>query len=374
MSTLPETKSAEMLTFSHYLRTGERLTGEAARAFVETKARADERVRLLKSAESALFSHYLRTGERLHGEAAEHFLELKFNQRHYRENGQFARAGEGAYFGGGTADVVLAASSHHSRATAAQPRGTSAVSTVRLLTDHRRSSALVANSDLNPANVSSVAPQAGGRVVHPAIRSLHDPEGLRKFPDRVEYVFQRSFIYESLDEALQSQGSSYRSNFFHAAAQVTATRGLTGAQGESAVADSAGRPGLAFYDRTTLRNVQRLGADLYQHINVPLFRALYHGNANFRLVGGQTIGTLVQRGTLALDYAIIHHEQSYVQAFLNRLTLAERKAFVEQSNALLLDHRFMTPPIESAMKNLGHRFNFANQFDREAIGRAELKR
>jgi hypothetical protein len=100
MSTLPETKSAEMLTFSHYLRTGERLTGEAAQAFVETKARADERVRLLKSAESALFSHYLRTGERLHGEAAEHFLELKFNQRHYRENGQFARHGEGAVYGG----------------------------------------------------------------------------------------------------------------------------------------------------------------------------------------------------------------------------------------------------------------------------------
>jgi hypothetical protein len=210
--------------------------------------------------------------------------------------------------------------------------------------------------------------------VHPVMRSLHDPEGVTRLPDRVEYVFRRSFIYQNLDEALQSQGSSYRSNFFHAAAQVTATRGLSGAQGASTLADSLGRPDLAFYDRATLQNVQRLGADLYQHVNVPLFRALYHGNANFRLVGGQTIGTLAQRGTLALDYAIIHHEQSHVQAFLNRLTVVERKAFVEQSNALLLDQRFMTPPIKNAMKNLGHRFNFANQFDREAIGRAELKR
>ena len=59
------------------------------------------RITKTKSAADLLFSHYLRTGERLYGEAAERFLELKFNQRHLRENGQFARAGEGVSYGGG---------------------------------------------------------------------------------------------------------------------------------------------------------------------------------------------------------------------------------------------------------------------------------
>lgn len=102
MTTTNETKSAEDLLFSHYLRTGERLYGEAAQLFLETKARAGERARQEKSAESVLFSHYLRTGERLYGEAAERFLERKFNQRHYVENGLFARAGEGQMYGNGS--------------------------------------------------------------------------------------------------------------------------------------------------------------------------------------------------------------------------------------------------------------------------------
>ena len=101
MSTTTETKSAEDLLFSHYLRTGVRLSGEAARAFLETKARAEKRAEEQKSAESLLFGHYLRRGERLYGEAAERFLERKGNFRHYPENGQFARAGEGVSYGGG---------------------------------------------------------------------------------------------------------------------------------------------------------------------------------------------------------------------------------------------------------------------------------
>ncbi len=101
MTTTNETKSAEDLLFSHYLRTGERLYGEAALLFLETKARADERARQEKSAESMLFAHYLRTGERLHGEAAERFVELKYNHRHLKPNGQFASAGEGIYYGAG---------------------------------------------------------------------------------------------------------------------------------------------------------------------------------------------------------------------------------------------------------------------------------
>ncbi len=101
MPAMTETKTAEYLLFGHYLRTGVRLAGAAAQAFLETKARHDEQDRQLKSAESLLFSHYLRTGERLYGEAASQFFERKFNQRHYRENGQFARVGEGAVYGGG---------------------------------------------------------------------------------------------------------------------------------------------------------------------------------------------------------------------------------------------------------------------------------
>jgi hypothetical protein len=101
MSMTTETKSAADLLFSHYLRTGERLTGEAAQAFLETKARDAAGAGEQKSTEAVLFAHFLRTGERLYGDAAERFLELKFNQRHYRENGQFARAGEGVGYGGG---------------------------------------------------------------------------------------------------------------------------------------------------------------------------------------------------------------------------------------------------------------------------------
>ncbi len=122
MSTSIETKTAEDLLFSHYLRTGERLTGEAAQAFLETKACTDERDREQKSAESVLFAHYLRTGERLYGKAAERFLELKFNQRHYRENGQFARAGEGVSYGGGGAAIRPAARARHSKAPAGNSR------------------------------------------------------------------------------------------------------------------------------------------------------------------------------------------------------------------------------------------------------------
>lgn len=97
-----EHKTALQLLFNHYLRTGERLIGEAAVAFLEHKANvAPDQPAGQKSAESVLFEHYLRAGERLYGEAAEKFLERKFNRRHREDNGQFARVGEGRYFGDG---------------------------------------------------------------------------------------------------------------------------------------------------------------------------------------------------------------------------------------------------------------------------------
>ena len=99
MSTSSETKTAEDLLFSHYLRTGECLAGKAAQAFLETKARDDERDREQKSAETVLFAHYLRTGERLYGEAAERFLERKYNHNHDPDDGRFTFASGGGSLG-----------------------------------------------------------------------------------------------------------------------------------------------------------------------------------------------------------------------------------------------------------------------------------
>lgn len=85
-----QTKTTEDLLFSHYLRTGQRLSGEAARRFLETKAHEPrEPSPAQKSAESVLFSHYLRTGERLSGKAAAEFLERKFNPYHDPDDGRF---------------------------------------------------------------------------------------------------------------------------------------------------------------------------------------------------------------------------------------------------------------------------------------------
>ena len=130
MSTSAETKSAEDLLFSHYLRTGVRLNGEAARVFLETKAREVAHASVQKSAESLLFAHYLRTGEQLHGEAAARFVERKFNQWHLRENGQFARAGEGVNYSGVADRAGPATRARQSNTSAPNsrttlPRGTS---------------------------------------------------------------------------------------------------------------------------------------------------------------------------------------------------------------------------------------------------------
>ncbi len=150
MTTFPAKKSAEDLLFSHYLRTGERLNGEAAQAFLETKVLDDAKVRQRKSAEAVLFTHYLRTGERLSGDRASRFLELKFNQRHLRENGQFARAGEGIFFGGGTAANGTTASSHHSRASAEKPRPSEAFARRRISDSRQNPASSRGNAVLRP--------------------------------------------------------------------------------------------------------------------------------------------------------------------------------------------------------------------------------
>jgi hypothetical protein len=139
MSTITETKSAADLLFSHYLRTGERLSGKAAQAFLETKAREDAGAGERKSAESVLFAHYLRTGER--------FLELKFNQRHYRENGQFARAGEGVSYGGGGTGVRPAARARHSKAPAGISRAAMSNGTPADISEPKRDIVVIGDRD-----------------------------------------------------------------------------------------------------------------------------------------------------------------------------------------------------------------------------------
>jgi hypothetical protein len=67
-----EQKSGHQLIWEHYMRTGQRLMGEAVARFLEgTACVLEEPDTERKSAENLLFEHYLRTGERLSGEAAQ---------------------------------------------------------------------------------------------------------------------------------------------------------------------------------------------------------------------------------------------------------------------------------------------------------------
>ena len=200
------------------------------------------------------------------------------------------------------------------------------------------------------------------------VSTLYDPEILKSLPSRIDLVYYRSVIYSTLDSALNSPGSAYNSSFFAAASDVTGITALTGAQLSSTLTNAFGVE--SFYDPVTLDNVRRLGGDLYQYVNVPLFRALYHGDDNFKFMNGQTLGSVAQGGTLKLDYAIVHNEQTYVQSFLNKLPAGQRAAFISQSNDAL---SLSGGVVQQTMKNLDHPFNFGNQADREAIGRALVR-
>jgi hypothetical protein len=179
--------------------------------------------------------------------------------------------------------------------------------------------------------------------------------------ERVENVARRSAIYGTLDQALSSPGTVYRSNFFGAASSVTGIVGLTGGQMTSTV---VGYP----FDATSLRHIQRLGADLYQYVNIPLFNALYDGQNNFRLLNGSTLGSLTRGTTRQLDYALVRNEQTHVQRFLDRLPAAERRNLISQSNeAMSLSP---SPTVREAIQSLGEPFDFGNQAHRETIGRA----
>jgi len=182
-------------------------------------------------------------------------------------------------------------------------------------------------------------------------------------------VSSRSEIYSNIDGALNSSGSAYNSNVFNAASNVTGLLGLGGATILSSIDNLAGSnyP----YDPVTLRNIETLGENLYKNVNIPLYQALYNGNDNFVLQTGQTLGSVAGGTEINLDYALVHNEQTYVQNFLNGLPSDQRASFIAESNAALQNP--LTPDvIQNAISNLGHTFDFGNQADREAIGRAEV--
>jgi hypothetical protein len=88
-------------------------------------------------------------------------------------------------------------------------------------------------------------------------------------------------------------------------------------------------------------------------------------------MNGRTLGSVAQNGTLKLDDAIVHNEQTYVQNFLDKLPLAQKIAFISQSNIAL--KKYSTGVVGRTIDNLGHPFSFGSQADREAIGRALVR-
>jgi hypothetical protein len=184
-------------------------------------------------------------------------------------------------------------------------------------------------------------------------------------------VVERNFIYGNLNDAVNSLGSVYKTNFFNAATEVTGLFGLTGAQIASTVAGSP-------YDETTLGHIRTLGANLYRDVNVPLFNALYYGNDSFRLANGSTVGSITNNGVRNVDYALVHNEQSYVQRFIDALPPTDRANFIRQSTEALQSARIpaslgnrvspTTSAIVAVLDRYGSSFDFNNQSHREAIG------
>jgi filamentous hemagglutinin len=201
-------------------------------------------------------------------------------------------------------------------------------------------------------------------------RILFQPIALNRTSDN---VVERNFIYGNLNDAVNSLGSVYKTNFFNAASEVTGIFGLSGAQ---SVATATGN----IYDETTLGHIRTLGANLYRDVNVPLFNALYYGNDSFTLANGSTVGSITNNGVRNVDYALVHNEQSYVQRFIEALPPTDRANFIRQSTEALQLARLpasagniVSPAsvaIVAVLDRYGSSFSFGNQTHREAIGTA----
>ncbi len=140
-------------------------------------------------------------------------------------------------------------------------------------------------------------------------------------------------------------------SFFGAAATVTGPLGLGGAE-------VATEFGLGYSGRAS-GILNSIGTGLYARVNLPTYYALYDG---------KNMGSLSGLSGRQLDYALVHQEQSYVQGQLNGLSASDRSMVIGQSNSILA----FSPNsvIQRAIGSLGHPFNFGNQGDREAIGKA----
>lgn len=110
---------------------------------------------------------------------------------------------------------------------------------------------------------------------------------------------------------------------------------------------------------------------MYRDVNRPTYEALYYGNGNFALQSGVTVRDASVGGTQNLDYALVHAEQTYVQRFIDGLSPTRRANLIAQSNAALNGRagQFLSPELAEAARLLGRPINFANQSDRELIGR-----
>jgi hypothetical protein len=179
--------------------------------------------------------------------------------------------------------------------------------------------------------------------------------------DELDYVALRSVEYDILDSSLNSSGSVYRTNFFEAAADVTGFFGLTGGQ-------AAGTLGF-LYSADSLEALQTIGAGLWRDVNLPVYRALYNGDDNYRLLNGQTIGAINSGNTiLEVDIALVRNEQTYVQRQLNSLPASQRNGLIRDSNAILNNPRLAPPAVTEAIRTLGRPIDFGNYNDRVLIG------
>ena len=205
---------------------------------------------------------------------------------------------------------------------------------------------------------------ANGQTPAQAGQAFNVAHNFVALPATDNFVLSRSFAYGSLDASLNSRGSAYRTNFFGAAEDVTDTTGLTLAQFGSSL---VGNP----YSGTALDDIRALGLGLYRDVNRPTYEALYRGNGDFMLSSGVSLRNAGAGNTQSLDYALVRSEQTYVQNFLDGLPPARRANLIAQSNAALNGRagQFFSPDIAEAARLLGRPINFANQSDRELIGR-----
>jgi hypothetical protein len=187
MTTFPANQSAKDLLFSHYLRTGRCLNGEAAQTFLETKALNEANAIQRNSEASVMFAHYLRTGERLYGERAARFLELKFNPHHDPDDGRFTFKPGGGNLAPRERRVIAASRTVSSRPAASHTPSRPAASRSMPQVGANRSVGATAAARGSVVQQATILPPAELRV-----RTRSVPKGrseLHRMPDMDVVIF-----------------------------------------------------------------------------------------------------------------------------------------------------------------------------------------